>query len=62
MIVGDSLVVVPGYSILRATARAARSRTSAASTGASRPASTRPDVFNWFDEIRPASPTSSRAS
>ena len=50
-IAGDSLVITPGYAIVRA-AGASHVMQSAGVDGRIATGLTRPDVFNWFDEIR----------
>ena len=51
-IAGDSLVITPGYAIVRAAGRARRSSRSGTVDGRVATGLDRPDVFNWFDEIR----------
>jgi hypothetical protein len=51
-IVGDSLVVEPGYAILRAAAGNRAIEPTSRVEGRLATGLTRPDVFNWFDEIR----------
>ena len=51
-VVGDSLVVVPGYAIVRATGASAALRSVGGVDGRIATGLTRPDIFNWFDEIR----------
>jgi uncharacterized protein len=52
MIVGDSLVIVPGFSIERAAAGSPVIADPDGVDGRISTGLTRPDVFNWFDEIR----------
>jgi hypothetical protein len=52
MIVGDSLVIVPGNSIVRAALKSPVITDVGGVDGRIATGLTRPDVFNWFDEIR----------
>jgi hypothetical protein len=49
---GDSLVIVPGYAIQRAVADNRAVKPVGELEGQIASGLTRPDVFNWFDEIR----------
>jgi uncharacterized protein len=52
MIVGDSLVIVPGNSIVRAALKSPVITDVGGVDGRISTGLTRPDVFNWFDAIR----------
>jgi hypothetical protein len=51
-IAGDSLVITPGYAIVRAAGPSPALETVGSVDGRVATGLTRPDVFNWFDEIR----------
>ena len=51
-VAGDSLVIVPGYSIVRAAGASPAMDPVGGVEGRVATGLTRPDVFNWFDEIR----------
>jgi uncharacterized protein len=51
-VAGDSLVITPGYSIARAASASPSIDAVGAVDGRVATGLTRPDVFNWFDEIR----------
>ena len=51
-IAGDSLVITPGYAIIRAAGASRVMRSVGGVDGRVATGLTRPDVFNWFDEIR----------
>ena len=51
-IAGDSLVITPGYAIVRATGASPAMDAVGSVDGRVATGLTRPDVFNWFDEIR----------
>ena len=51
-IAGDSLVITPGYSIVRAASASPVIDSVGGVDGRVATGLTRPDVFNWFDEIR----------
>jgi hypothetical protein len=51
-VAGDSLVITPGYAIVRATGASPAIESVGGVEGRVATGLTRPDVFNWFDEIR----------
>jgi hypothetical protein len=51
-IAGDSLVITPGYAIIRAAGATPVMESVGGVDGRIATGLTRPDVFNWFDEIR----------
>ena len=51
-IAGDSLVITPGYAIVRAAGSSPAMEPVGTVDGRVATGLTRPDVFNWFDEIR----------
>ena len=51
-IAGDSLVITPGYAIIRAAGASPVMKSVGGVDGRIATGLTRPDVFNWFDEIR----------
>ena len=51
-VAGDSLVVTPGYAIVRAAGSSPAIESVGPVEGRIATGLTRPDVFNWFDEIR----------
>jgi uncharacterized protein len=51
-IAGDSLVIEPGYAIVRAAGASPAIESVGTVDGRVATGLTRPDVFNWFDEIR----------
>jgi hypothetical protein len=51
-IAGDSLVITPGYAIIRAAGASRVMQSVGGVDGRIATGLTRPDVFNWFDEIR----------
>ena len=51
-VAGDSLVITPGYSIVRAASASPVIDSVGGVDGRVATGLTRPDVFNWFDEIR----------
>ncbi len=51
-VAGDSLVITPGYSIVRAAGATPVMESVGGVDGRVATGLTRPDVFNWFDEIR----------
>jgi hypothetical protein len=51
-IAGDSLVITPGYAIVRAAGASPAMEAVGSVDGRVATGLTRPDVFNWFDEIR----------
>jgi hypothetical protein len=51
-IAGDSLVITPGYAIIRAAGASPAMQSVGGVDGRIATGLTRPDVFNWFDEIR----------
>lgn len=51
-IAGDSLVITPGYAIVRAAGASPAIEAVGSVDGRVATGLTRPDVFNWFDEIR----------
>jgi hypothetical protein len=51
-IAGDSLVITPGYAIIRAAGASHVMQSVGGVDGRVATGLTRPDVFNWFDEIR----------
>lgn len=51
-IAGDSLVITPGWSVVRATGASPVLESVGGVDGRVATGLTRPDVFNWFDEIR----------
>ena len=51
-IAGDSLVIEPGYAIVRAAGASPAMEPVGTVDGRVATGLTRPDVFNWFDEIR----------
>ena len=51
-IAGDSLVITPGYAIIRAAGASPAMQPVGGVDGRIATGLTRPDVFNWFDEIR----------
>jgi uncharacterized protein len=51
-VAGDSLVITPGYAILRAAGSSPAIESVGGVDGRIATGLTRPDVFNWFDEIR----------
>ena len=51
-VAGDSLVITPGYSIVRAAAASPVIDSVGGVDGRVATGLTRPDVFNWFEEIR----------
>jgi hypothetical protein len=51
-IAGDSLVITPGYAIIRAAGASHVMQSVGGLDGRVATGLTRPDVFNWFDEIR----------
>ena len=51
-IAGDSLVITPGYAIIRAAGASKVIESVGGVDGRIATGLTRPDVFNWFDEIR----------
>ena len=51
-IAGDSLVIEPGYAIVRAAGASPAMESVGTVDGKISTGLTRPDVFNWFDEIR----------
>ena len=51
-IAGDSLVVTPGYAIVRASAASPAIESVGGVDGKIATGLTRPDVFNWFEEVR----------
>ena len=51
-VAGDSLVITPGYAVVRATGASPAIEAVGGVDGRIATGLTRPDVFNWFDEIR----------
>jgi hypothetical protein len=51
-VAGDSLVITPGYAIIRAAGATPVIQSVGGVDGRIATGLTRPDVFNWFDEIR----------
>ena len=51
-IAGDSLVITPGYAVIRAAGSSPVMEAVGGVEGRVATGLTRPDVFNWFDEIR----------
>ena len=51
-IAGDSLVITPGYAIIRAAGASPVMQSVGGVDGRIATGLTRPDVYNWFDEIR----------
>ena len=51
-VAGDSLVITPGYAIVRAAGTSPAMEPVGTVDGRIATGLTRPDVFNWFDEIR----------
>lgn len=51
-IAGDSLVITPGYAIVRAAGASPAVEAVGSVDGRVATGLTRPDVFNWFDEVR----------
>jgi hypothetical protein len=51
-VAGDSLVITPGYAIVRAAGTSPAMEPVGTVDGRVATGLTRPDVFNWFDEIR----------
>ena len=51
-VAGDSLVITPGYAIVRAAGSSPAMEPVGTVDGRVATGLTRPDVFNWFDEIR----------
>ena len=51
-VAGDSLVITPGYAIVRAAGASPAMEPVGTVDGRVATGLTRPDVFNWFDEIR----------
>ena len=51
-VAGDSLVITPGYAIVRAAGSSPAMEPVGAVDGRVATGLSRPDVFNWFDEIR----------
>ena len=51
-IAGDSLVITPGYAIIRAAGASSVMQSVGGVDGRIATGLTRPDVYNWFDEIR----------
>ena len=51
-VAGDSLVITPGYAIVRAAGSSPAMEPVGTVDGRIATGLTRPDVFNWFDEIR----------
>jgi hypothetical protein len=51
-VAGDSLVITPGYAIIRAAGASHVMQSVGGVDGRIATGLTRPDVFNWFDEIR----------
>lgn len=51
-IAGDSLVITPGYAIVRAAGASPAMEAVGSVDGRVATGLTRPDVFNWFDEVR----------
>jgi hypothetical protein len=51
-VAGDSLVITPGYAIIRAAGATPVIQSVGGVDGRVATGLTRPDVFNWFDEIR----------
>ena len=51
-VAGDSLVITPGYAIVRAAGASPAMEPVGTVEGRVATGLTRPDVFNWFDEIR----------
>jgi hypothetical protein len=51
-VAGDSLVITPGYAILRAAGSSPAIESVGGVDGRIATGLTRPDVFNWFEEIR----------
>jgi hypothetical protein len=51
-IAGDSLVITPGYAIVRAAGASPVMESAGGVDGRIATGLTRPDVYNWFDEIR----------
>jgi len=51
-VAGDSLVITPGYAIIRAAGTSHVMQSVGGVDGRIATGLTRPDVFNWFDEIR----------
>ena len=51
-VAGDSLVVTPGYAVVRASGASPAIESVGGVDGRIATGLTRPDVFNWFDEIR----------
>ena len=51
-VAGDSLVITPGYAIVRAAGASPAIESVGDVDGRVATGLTRPDVFNWFDEIR----------
>jgi len=52
LIAGDSLVITPGYAIIRAAGASPVMQSVGGVDGRIATGLTRPDVYNWFDEIR----------
>ncbi len=50
-VAGDSLVITPGYAVVRATGASPAIESVGGVEGRVATGLTRPDVFNWFDEI-----------
>jgi hypothetical protein len=51
-VAGDSLVITPGYAVVRATGASPAIEAVGGVDGRIATGLTRPDVFNWFEEIR----------
>jgi hypothetical protein len=51
-VAGDSLVITPGYAVVRASGASPAIESVGGVDGRIATGLTRPDVFNWFDEIR----------
>ena len=51
-VAGDSLVITPGYAVVRATGASPAIESVGGVDGRVATGLTRPDVFNWFEEIR----------
>jgi hypothetical protein len=51
-VAGDSLVITPGYAVVRATGASPAIEAVGGVEGRVATGLTRPDVFNWFEEIR----------
>jgi hypothetical protein len=51
-IAGDSLVITPGYAIVRAAGASPAIESVGGVDGKVATGLTRPDIFNWFDEVR----------